>query len=68
MKNFFDNLLGLIRALIFMAIPVAIIGGIYTVLNHLGVWEIALFSYDVFRIVVILFFIILSIGVILRGH
>ena len=66
MKNFFENLQGLIIALLFMAIPAIVIGLIALVLRFVGI-DIAHVE-GVIRFVVIGYFVIASIGVILRGH
>lgn len=67
MKNFFDNLQGLLIALLFIAAPGLLICVVAFVLNLFGVLDTAIALYDLMRLGIILLIVVGTIVTIIRG-
>jgi hypothetical protein len=68
MKNFFDNLQGLLIALLFIAAPGLLICVVAFVLNLLGVLDTAIALYDLMRLGIVLLIVVGTIATIIRGR
>ena len=68
MKDFFDNLVGIIIAILFAMSPALILAAIAFVLNLLGVLDTAIALYDLMRLGIILLIVVGTIATIIRGR
>jgi len=68
MKDFFDNLLGILYAIFLMMIPAMAIGLIAFVLNLFGVLDTAIAFYDLFRFGIIILVMFGGIIAFFRGR